>query len=127
MLASCTCVPVLAWLDTPTVVQYFKKLEQFQVGSDQVLLIFVQYTILLFINRDVKIKCDFYSINGISVIYIPIYYKKYMMDLLLRFQLIFHPGVTIAQSQWRRDTIRVAGFYFRQGKIFLLLVASRLI
>jgi hypothetical protein len=31
MLANCACVPVLAWLDTPTVVQYFKKWQHFQV------------------------------------------------------------------------------------------------
>ncbi|PNF39907.1 hypothetical protein B7P43_G18265 [Cryptotermes secundus] len=31
MLANCTCVPVLGWLDTPTVVQYFRKWEHFQM------------------------------------------------------------------------------------------------
>jgi hypothetical protein len=33
-LANCTCVPVLAWLDTPKAIQYFKQWEQFQVRGD---------------------------------------------------------------------------------------------
>ena len=34
MLVNCTCVPVLAWIDTPKFVQYLHKWEQFQVGSN---------------------------------------------------------------------------------------------
>jgi len=34
MLVNCTCVPVLAWLDTPKFVQYLHKWEQFQVCSN---------------------------------------------------------------------------------------------
>jgi hypothetical protein len=44
ILANCTCVPVLAWLDTPKAVHYFKKWEKFQVGSDSDFLRFdIQY------------------------------------------------------------------------------------
>jgi hypothetical protein len=34
MLVNCTCVPVLAWIDTPKFVQYLHKWEQFQVGNN---------------------------------------------------------------------------------------------
>jgi len=33
LLVNCTCVPVLAWIDTPKFVQYLHKWEQFQVRN----------------------------------------------------------------------------------------------
>jgi hypothetical protein len=34
VMVNCTCVPVLAWIDTPKFVQYLHKWEKFQVGSN---------------------------------------------------------------------------------------------
>jgi hypothetical protein len=52
MLANCTCVPVLAWLDTPTVIQYFKEWEHFQVGrASNFLKSDKKITLLIFVVR----------------------------------------------------------------------------
>jgi hypothetical protein len=52
-LANCTCVPVLAWLDTPRAVQYFKKWEQFQVR-----------TASNFLNFDKKVKLFIFVVRS---------------------------------------------------------------
>jgi hypothetical protein len=67
MLANCTCVPVLAWLDTPRVVRYLKKWENFQVRrASQFLNSEKKITLLIFMvrssNLDTKILMIYYVV-----------------------------------------------------------------
>jgi hypothetical protein len=57
MLTNCTCVPVLAWLDTPRAVHYFKKWEQFQVRRAS-----------NFLNSDKKVELSIFVVRSSELV-----------------------------------------------------------
>jgi hypothetical protein len=59
MLVTCTCLPVLSWIDTPKLVQYLHQWETFQVGSKSEFLQFItnrKFYVLLFYLSNMRFE-----------------------------------------------------------------------